>query len=95
MAGFAIAREAGQCQECGCRYHPGEMIVHAEGDSFHSDCYRTRGSYDVRPYEDQQPVELDLLLIALTKDVSYAEGEPRAAMTEVQGGAAEELGSEG
>ena len=36
-----------------------------EGDLFHSDCYRTRGSYDVRPYEDLQPVELDLLLLAV------------------------------
>lgn len=68
MAGLAIARDAGQCLECGCRYHPGEMIVDSDGDMFHSDCYRTRGSYDVRPYEDEQPVELDLLLLAIHND---------------------------
>jgi hypothetical protein len=65
MPGFAIAASPGQCAECGCRYHPGEMIVAGEGYLFHSDCFRTRGAPDLRPYEDQQPVELDLLLIAI------------------------------
>jgi hypothetical protein len=44
------------------------MVVESDGDMFHSDCYRTRGAYDVRPYEDQQPVELDLLLMAINND---------------------------
>lgn len=65
MTGFAIANQAGQCPECGCRYRPGEMIVSGDGVLFHADCYRTRGSVELRPYEDQQPVELDLLLIAI------------------------------
>ncbi|HVA22806.1 MAG TPA: hypothetical protein VMW62_00255 [Chloroflexota bacterium] len=68
MAGFAIANHLGQCYECGCRYRPGEMIVAGDGARFHADCYRTRGSWELRPYEDQQPVELDLLLIAIRND---------------------------
>lgn len=65
MAGFTIANSGGQCAECGCRYRPGEMIVAREGGLYHSDCWRTRGSLDLRPYEDQQPVEMDLLLLAI------------------------------
>jgi hypothetical protein len=65
VAGFAIANQTGRCSECGCRYRPGEMIVARDGGLYHADCYRTRGSVDLRPYEDQQPVELDLLLIAI------------------------------
>ncbi|MFI5267276.1 MAG: hypothetical protein ACHQ7M_07860 [Chloroflexota bacterium] len=68
MAGFAIANHIGQCYECGCRYRPGEMIMAGAGALFHADCYRTRGSSELRPYEDQQPVELDLLLIAIRND---------------------------
>jgi len=62
---FTIAHGTGSCLECGCRYRPGEMIVVADGGAFHSDCWRTRGSYEVRAYEDMQPVEMDLLLIAI------------------------------
>ena len=65
MAGFTIAIHEGQCCECGCRYRPGEMIVAGEHGRYHSDCWRTRGALDLRPYEDQQPVELDLLLLAI------------------------------
>ena len=65
MTGFAIAGRPGSCRECGCRYHPGEMIVEGDGALFHADCWRTRGSVELRPYEDEQPVELDLLLIAI------------------------------
>jgi len=68
VTGFAIANHIGQCCECGCRYRPGEMIIAGDGALFHADCYRTRGSFDLRPYEDQQPVELDLLLIAIHND---------------------------
>jgi hypothetical protein len=65
VTGFAIASRPGACRECGCRYHPGEMIVERNGALFHADCWRTRGSIELRPYEDEQPVELDLLLIAI------------------------------
>ena len=65
MAGFSIATRQGQCAECGCRYRPGEMIVAGEFGPYHADCWRTRGAIDLRPYEDQQPVELDLLLLAI------------------------------
>jgi hypothetical protein len=75
VTGFAIASQAGQCRECGCRYHPGEMIVVRDGALFHADCWRTRGSIALRPYEDDQPVELDLLLIAI-RNAGVSERSP-------------------
>lgn len=74
MAAFAIANHPGQCAECGCRYRPGEMVVNGEGMLFHADCFRTQGSSEMRPYEDQQPVELDLLLIAIRTSGVCSEG---------------------
>jgi hypothetical protein len=65
---LTIARAVGICGECGCRYRPGEMVMAGPEGVFHTDCFRTRGSYDMRPYEDQQPVELDLLLIAINNE---------------------------
>ena len=72
MAALEIAHSAGECRECGCRYHSGELVIASEDGSFHSDCFRTRGSYELHPYEDQQPVELDLLLIVLKSGVAAA-----------------------
>ena len=65
---LAVASEPGSCEECGCRYRPGELIITAEGVPFHSDCYRTRGAFDLRPYETEQPVELDLLLMVIRSE---------------------------
>jgi hypothetical protein len=76
MAALIIARTPGQCAECGCRYRPGEMVMEAEDGAFHSDCFRTRGSYALRAYEDQQPVELDLLLIAIHNEGVSSELSP-------------------
>jgi hypothetical protein len=78
MPALTIARTTGQCAECGCRYRPGEMVMTAEEGVFHSDCYRTRGSYEFHAYEDQQPVELDLLLIAIHNDGVSSEVQPSA-----------------
>ncbi|HLQ33227.1 MAG TPA: hypothetical protein VK457_11105 [Chloroflexota bacterium] len=75
MADFGIARSSGHCLECACRYRPGEIVIAEHDAAFHADCYRTRGSADLRPYEDQQPVELDLLLIALR--IEGVSSEPR------------------
>jgi hypothetical protein len=76
MGTFEIAQEGGQCPECNCRYHAGEMVVAEDAGVFHADCYRTRGSYEVRPYEDQQPVELDLLLIAINNEGVSSQRQP-------------------
>jgi len=54
------------------------MIIAGDGALFHADCYRTRGSFDLRPYEDQQPVELDLLLIAIRNDGVSTDSSLRA-----------------
>jgi hypothetical protein len=63
-----IAGVAGSCGVCGCRYRPGEMIGTTDRAEFHVDCYRTRDSIELRPYESQQPVEMDLLLLAINND---------------------------
>ncbi|HEX6513556.1 MAG TPA: hypothetical protein VF157_14735 [Chloroflexota bacterium] len=68
MAALAIANRQGTCGECGCRYRAGEMVVARPDGVFHMDCFRTRGSCELRPYEDEQPVELDLLLIAINNE---------------------------
>jgi len=70
VPGLEVAHEAGECAECACRYRAGELVVNGPEGAFHADCWRTRGSIELRPYEDQQPVELDLLLIALKNDVA-------------------------
>ncbi|MBV8084824.1 MAG: hypothetical protein JO247_08410 [Chloroflexi bacterium] len=65
---LTIAAEVGACTACSCRYRPGEMIALADRGEFHLDCYRTRDSIELRPYEAQQPVEMDLLLIAIQNE---------------------------
>jgi hypothetical protein len=72
---FTIARSPGQCRECACRYRPGEVIVLGADASYHADCYRTRGTYAVRPYEDQQPAALDRLLAVIQAEDLLA-GQP-------------------
>lgn len=65
---LTIAGQVGTCGVCGCRYRPGEMIAVAFRTEFHVDCYRTRDSIELRPYEWQQPVEMDLLLLAIRNE---------------------------
>jgi len=67
-----IATNAGRCCECYCRYRPGEVIVLASRAAFHADCYRTRGSLELRPYEDLQPRELDRLLAVIQAEDLFA-----------------------
>jgi hypothetical protein len=55
----------GRCNECGCRYRAGELIVNLSDLTFHADCFRTRGALDLRPYEDQQNAELERLLAVI------------------------------
>ncbi|GEM_PF-3206709 len=77
-ARFVIANRAGQCQECACRYRPGEAIILAHDAAYHTDCYRTRGALEVRPYEDEQPAALDRLLAVIqAEELVAAAGNSR------------------
>jgi len=72
---LSIAHDLGRCWECNCRYRPGEVVIYLDDAGFHSDCFRTRGSLDVHPYEDDQPHELDRLLAVIQAEELLA-GRP-------------------
>ncbi|MBV8086241.1 MAG: hypothetical protein JO247_15655 [Chloroflexi bacterium] len=71
---LTIARDAGRCWECECRYRSGEVIVLNGPLAYHSDCYRTRGAVAVTPYEEQQPIELDRLLAVIQAEELLSSG---------------------
>lgn len=76
---LSIAREAGRCWECDCRYRPGEVVVLNGPLAYHGDCWRTRGSLDMSPYEDEQPVEMDKLLAVIQAEELVAEQQTSGA----------------
>jgi hypothetical protein len=72
---ITVARWSGRCWECQCRYRAGEVLILLDDAAYHMDCFRTRGSLELQPYEDNQPRELDRLLAVIQAEELLA-GHP-------------------